>query len=183
MQIYVKMLDGHTITLDVVSTDTIDNVKALITMEEAIPLNQQHLAFDDKLLEDGLTLSDYDIHNEDTLHLVEQVIHGAYVFFIFKQLSIKPIFLIFFRCYRQATTSTFLQIIVKLPDGKTIALDVEDYYTINNIKALIRYKVSIPTNQQRLIFAGNELEDNDATLKSVNVVDGASEETFLKTML
>ena len=80
MQIYVKLLDGHTITLNVVTTDTIDNVKAIITMEEGIPLNQQHLTFDDKLLEDGLTLSDYDIHNEDTLHLVEQVIHGAYVF-------------------------------------------------------------------------------------------------------
>ena len=79
--------------------------------------------------------------------------------------------MIFFHCYRQATTSTFLQIIVKLPDGKTIALDVEHYYTINNIKALIRYKASVPTNQQRLIFAGNELEDDD-TLKSINVVEG-----------
>ena len=80
MTIFVKLLDGHITTLNVVSTDTISNVKVLVTSEEGVPHNQQQLIFEDKLLEDGLTLSDYNIHNEDTLHLVEQVIHKAYIF-------------------------------------------------------------------------------------------------------
>ena len=75
MQIYVKLLDGHTITLNVASTDTIDNVKVIITMEEGVPHTRQQLIFEDKLLEDGLTLSDYNIHNEDTLEMLEEVIH------------------------------------------------------------------------------------------------------------
>ena len=64
-----------------------------------------------------------------------------------------------------------MQIVVKLPDGKTISLDVEGSYTTNNVKVLIRCKVNIPTNQQRLVFKDNELEDDD-TLKTINVVEG-----------
>ena len=68
-----------------------------------------------------------------------------------------------------------MQINVKHHDGiKTITLDVETSYTIDNIKVLIRHKEGIPINQQRLIFADNELEDDD-TLQNIGVVDGANE--------
>jgi len=69
MQIFVKTLTGKTITLRVLPSDTIDDLKAQILDKEDIPTFEQHLFLNKVELQNG-TLSDYNIQNDATLNFI-----------------------------------------------------------------------------------------------------------------
>uniref|UniRef100_A0A2M4AZT8 Putative ubiquitin n=1 Tax=Anopheles triannulatus TaxID=58253 RepID=A0A2M4AZT8_9DIPT len=138
MQIFVKTLTGKTITLDVVPTETVLDIKSKIEEREGIDPDQQRIIFAGKQLENGRIISDYNIQHGSTMHLVLRLKGG-------------------------------MQIFVRMLTGKTIAIDTEPESTVESVKKQIDEREEIPPNQQRMIFAGKQLEDG-RTLEEYSII-------------
>lgn len=70
MHISIKTLNGRTHAFEVESSDTVEQLKAMILYKEGIPEVHQRLLFQGKTMEDGRVLLDYDVRDDAVLHCI-----------------------------------------------------------------------------------------------------------------
>ena len=142
MQIFV-MWDEKINSFDVKPDFTVQNLKEKIKDKLGIEPNEQTLLFKRGILQDNIALFQYDIQEGNVLKL-------------FTYLPIKE------------KENELLQLFIKTLTGKEIVLTVDPTLTIQKLKCEIQDKEGVPSDQQRLIFAGAQLEDS-RTLASYNI--------------
>ena len=142
MQIFV-MWDEKINSFDVKPDFTVANLKEKIKEKIGIEPNEQTLLFKGGILQDNIPLFQYDIQEGNVLTL-------------FTYLPIKE------------KENELLKLFIKTLTGKEIVLTVAPSFTIQKLKCEIQDREEIPSDQQRIIFAGAQLEDS-RTLASYNI--------------
>lgn len=146
-QIFINTGDKH-LNIDLEIDYRIKDIKSKINDELQINNDNYNLCFSGKVLDDSLKLLDYDIESHSIINVIFKMNGGG-------------------------PDGSTKQIFIKTLQGKTLTLDVSDNDSIASIKNKIFEKEGIPIEQQRLVFNGKQLEDNQ-TIADYNIEENSN---------
>ena len=173
-EIYVRTLTGKIITISCNETDLITDIKSRIEKKEGIPLLNQQLMKRETHnipelgtqivnieLNDTISLAEYHIQNYQELILmrIAPAMHSASV-------PMAPGVAPVMKVPELATIS------VQSSDGQKYTIKIDLNAPISEVKAVLSKRAGFERGEQRLIFAGKELQ-NDQILCQCNVRDGS----------
>ena len=145
MNLFIKTLTGKTIMLVIHPTDKIGDLKERIRDKEGVPLIQQCLVVAGKQLKNDMTVSDCGIQNQSVLHLILRV-----------------------------PSQGPITVSIETENAHSFDLDTSLAETIEGLKGKIQDHQGVQIANQTLRFNEQELSDNDQTLGSYEVTDGAT---------
>lgn len=157
-QIFINSCDNKLISIEVQPSDTIEGIKSVIADKKDMHVETFYLSHSGKLLANDKTVDDYGISNNNILNLHMSIIGGG--------------------IETEGGNGT-RQIFIKTLQGKTLTLEVKPEDSIGAIKQRIFEKEGIPVDQQRLVFNGKQLEDNQS-VNDYNMADGCSVHLVLR---
>lgn len=130
MQIFIEPPTGPRISLDAEPSDSIENIKAKIQDTAGYTPDQQILSYQGHDLEDGRTLSDYNIQRDSVVQL-----------------------------QFPSAGSTTMHLSVRTPSGSVLTVDVEGSDSVESLRILIESQIGASPASQILTFAGSTLVD------------------------
>ncbi|KAL4439307.1 hypothetical protein ABPG74_016970 [Tetrahymena malaccensis] len=139
MNITIKTLAGLQYDLGADGEDTISKLKQKLSSLSGVESEFQSLIYAGSQLKDNFTLNQYKIKDDDTIHLILQ--QGA-------KIKSNPVY-----------QDSEIQIYIKTLTGQTIALKCKLNQTVDWLKNQISDQTKISPSQQKLIYGGQQLED------------------------
>ena len=148
MPLNITLNSDKTFTFEVESSDTVEAIKSLIQDNTGIPMERQRLIFKERQLEDGHTLSDYNVQANSTIQLVLRRIRTPSPDSVHAEGEL-------------LNQNMQGGLIVKWIVGdKEFSMDKALDDTVSDVKRIINDRTGIPVERQRLIFNGKQLDDD-----------------------
>ncbi|KAI7897372.1 ubiquitin-related domain-containing protein [Mucor mucedo] len=151
MNINIRIVpDGFLCKLAVDPCYTVLSIKKKVESFYGVPRDKQILVYESAILNDNDFLEDYDIQEDNTIRLVAE-----------------------------GLGSQFLKIEIVTMTGAIIEMQVKSFYLVEDLKLMLMAKSGIPPHQQRLIYAGRQMED-ERNLASYRIDTGSTIQLVLR---